>query len=194
MDAEFRAAAMEFASLWPVFKVQTLHKANTQPWKKRLLGRIRGLPLRRKRCFPRGFQAPVGKTSPEIVSTGFFTPRSRRKPRGIPRNREEEPVSSPTNSAGDPKKEEGETRDSYRDKCFGTIPNFGPGDYAPPCYRRHQADNTDYLDWPHTMSAIYRVRNNLLHGAKTFHFRYAEDLFVKLAFYILWRMWGASAA
>ena len=39
--------------------------------------------------------------------------------------------------------------------------------YSPPCWERHfQNEGSIPLDWPHTLSALYQVRNNLIHGAK----------------------------
>lgn len=39
--------------------------------------------------------------------------------------------------------------------------------FEPQCWTRHQAQgNVVPLDWPHTLSALSRVRNNLIHGGK----------------------------
>lgn len=40
----------------------------------------------------------------------------------------------------------------------------------PSCYERHAREGDRCpLDWPHTLTAIYRVRNNLFHGEKSVH-------------------------
>jgi len=50
-------------------------------------------------------------------------------------------------------------RDEARSYYFGhNIP------FSPPCWKRHSVIP---LDWPHTLSALYQVRNNLVHGAKS---------------------------
>lgn len=39
--------------------------------------------------------------------------------------------------------------------------------YSPPCWERHKKESSDIpIDWPHTLSALYRVRCNLFHGEK----------------------------
>ena len=46
----------------------------------------------------------------------------------------------------------------------------GIGSYAPPCWQRHRdAGEKVPLDWPHTLSVLYRVRCNLFHGEKAIH-------------------------
>lgn len=37
---------------------------------------------------------------------------------------------------------------------------------APECWESHNKGRECPLDWPHMLNAIYRVRNNLFHGAK----------------------------
>jgi hypothetical protein len=42
--------------------------------------------------------------------------------------------------------------------------------YEPQCWKRHNDERSKVpLDWPHTLSAIYRVRCNLFHGEKFAH-------------------------
>lgn len=42
--------------------------------------------------------------------------------------------------------------------------NSGADNYAPSCWKRH--GGAAPADWPHTISALYRVRCNLFHGEK----------------------------
>lgn len=88
-------------------------------------------------------------------------------------------------------------RHDYRTKCFSI--GLGPIDYAPACARDHQPDQNDFrnfsvcnipLDWAHTLSTIYKARCNLFHGGKNFA-NSGDQLFVALAYPILWRMWAA---
>ena len=59
--------------------------------------------------------------------------------------------------------------------------------FSPPCWRRHLLanDSDDFLDWPHTLSALYRVRNNLFHGSKSM--RKGNSDMVKSAYEVLYR-------
>jgi hypothetical protein len=46
----------------------------------------------------------------------------------------------------------------------------GAKSFQPQCWKRHkQAGQQSPLDWPHTLSALYRVRCNLFHGEKAAH-------------------------
>ena len=46
----------------------------------------------------------------------------------------------------------------------------GARKFEPPCWKRHRdAGEQVPLDWPHTLTAIYRVRCNLFHGEKAAH-------------------------
>jgi hypothetical protein len=46
----------------------------------------------------------------------------------------------------------------------------GAKSFQPQCWGRHkQAGQQPPLDWPHTLSALYRVRCNLFHGEKAAH-------------------------
>lgn len=61
----------------------------------------------------------------------------------------------------------------------------GISSYAPDCWQFHQSAGEEIpLDWPHTLQAIYRVRNNLFHGEKSAHSE-MDKLIVKLAFQTL---------
>ncbi|OQA43179.1 MAG: hypothetical protein BWY52_01958 [Chloroflexi bacterium ADurb.Bin325] len=70
--------------------------------------------------------------------------------------------------------------------------------FSPPCYERHKEEaertgseiSTQVLNnWPHILSAIYKVRCNLFHGGKTY--QSAKDWwFVSSAYKILWRVWS----
>ena len=49
----------------------------------------------------------------------------------------------------------------YHERCPGAR-------RQPACHLRHQSGGGDIpLDWPHTLEALYRVRNNLFHGHKS---------------------------
>ena len=50
-----------------------------------------------------------------------------------------------------------------------------------------QEDGSISLDWPHTLSAIYRIRCNLFHGEKTLHSD-NDVILVSLAFRVLVNM------
>lgn len=42
--------------------------------------------------------------------------------------------------------------------------------FEPQCWTRHQEEGTPVpLDWPHTLTTLYRVRCNLFHGEKAAH-------------------------
>lgn len=46
----------------------------------------------------------------------------------------------------------------------------GIDEFEPSCWLEHKdAGESVPLDWPHTLAAIYRVRNNLFHGEKSAH-------------------------
>ncbi len=46
----------------------------------------------------------------------------------------------------------------------------GVQNYDPGCWRRHESAGEEVpLDWPHTLTALYRVRCNLFHGDKSRH-------------------------
>ncbi len=102
-----------------------------------------------------------------------------------------------------PWNKETKDRQSYCANSFDKLGNsMTHRDYAPSCYCDHQpsaADPWSYsssnvpVDWPHTIDAIYKVRCNLFHGGKSFFYS-SHELFVKLAFSLLWRMWGADQA
>ena len=89
-------------------------------------------------------------------------------------------------------------RPRYRYECF--TKSLKTSDFAPRCFQNHQPDPTNPktfspsnvpIDWPHTLSAIYRVRCNLFHGGKSF-VNSGDRIFVQYAFLILWRVWGES--
>jgi hypothetical protein len=64
--------------------------------------------------------------------------------------------------------------------------------YAPECWQFHQSLGEEIpLDWPHTLQAIYRVRNNLFHGEKSAHSE-MDQLIVKLAFQTLIRFFRGA--
>jgi hypothetical protein len=57
-----------------------------------------------------------------------------------------------------------------RDTVVNAYLAAGARKVDPPCWKRHsEADERVPLDWPHTLSALYRVRCNLFHGEKAAH-------------------------
>jgi hypothetical protein len=87
-------------------------------------------------------------------------------------------------------------RSQYRTNCFRY--RLTQKDFAPSCFKNHQPDQGNPqtfspshvpADWPHTLSAVYKVRCNLFHGGKSFAFS-GDTIFVELAFSILWKVWG----
>jgi hypothetical protein len=57
--------------------------------------------------------------------------------------------------------------------------------HEPKCWERHQNEGGSIpLDWPHTLSVLYRVRCNLFHGEKTPHSE-IDKVIVSRAFRVL---------
>ena len=64
--------------------------------------------------------------------------------------------------------------------------------YAPECWQYHERlGEATPLDWPHTLNAIYRVRNNLFHGEKSAHSEMDRSI-VYLAFQTLIRFFRGA--
>jgi hypothetical protein len=90
-----------------------------------------------------------------------------------------------------------ESRETYCTKCFDS--GLDPKAYEPRCFRRHEPVAEDLglervpipLDWRHTLAAIYQVRCNLFHGGKAFQMD-CDQQFARLAFEILWNVWGKA--
>ena len=68
----------------------------------------------------------------------------------------------------------------------------GIDQYAPRCWLEHR-NNSEHCpaDWPHTLAALYRVRNNLFHGEKSSHSEMDQQI-VFVAFNVLARFLGGS--
>jgi hypothetical protein len=57
-----------------------------------------------------------------------------------------------------------------RDSIVNCYLTSGAQKFEPPCWKRHRdAGEQVALDWPHTLTALYRVRCNLFHGEKAAH-------------------------
>jgi hypothetical protein len=57
-----------------------------------------------------------------------------------------------------------------RDTVVNSYLASGARRFEPPCWKRHRdAGEPVPLDWPHTLTALYRVRCNLFHGEKAAH-------------------------
>lgn len=67
----------------------------------------------------------------------------------------------------------------------------GAREVAPDCWLRHLAEGSRPVDWPHTLSAIYRVRNNLFHGEKSAHSEMDRRI-VAAAYQVLVRFVGGT--
>lgn len=68
----------------------------------------------------------------------------------------------------------------------------GIDQYAPRCWIEDR-DNLEQplVDWPHTLAALYRVRNNLFHGEKSTHSEMDQQI-VHVSFRVLARFLGES--
>lgn len=88
-----------------------------------------------------------------------------------------------------------ESRETYCTKCFDS--GLDHKAYEPRSFGYHKRVSGDLvpqgvpipLDWPHTLAAIYQVRCNLFHGGKAFQMD-SDKQFARLAFEILWKVWG----
>jgi hypothetical protein len=62
---------------------------------------------------------------------------------------------------------------------------------APECWLRHLAAGEDPTDWPHVLSALHRVRNNLFHGEKSADSEMDRSI-VASAFQVLFRFMSSA--
>lgn len=57
-----------------------------------------------------------------------------------------------------------------RDDIVSTYLTAGATKFEPQCWKKHKDEGKEVpVDWPHTLSALYRVRCNLFHGEKAAH-------------------------